>query len=218
MRMLTIALLWGCGIDPFETPSAYDQQQYLCDDLDALQEAAITCRDEPPDGAEPCQGYISFQGTIQLVNLRVDTTLERGRVVLAEEPDTAQDTDSDGQLFLSRVEMSGAAPYFHFDVAISSIGTPWDEQHGHWPLTFGSPDPETAFVFDDGVGAVQWYIRAGSDSALLSSNDGSGTITVDDLADDRVDLRFVGGLGPSVDKLDACAVVFPPSLEIVPIP
>jgi hypothetical protein len=209
MRIPTMALLCaGCGIDPFETPSAYDQQHFLCEDFDALRAAADECR----KAAEPCEGYISFQGQIQRVNLRVDTTLERGVVHLAEKTVPADDTGTQDIDVLSRVEMSGAAPYFHFDVAVSSIGTEWPAVgHGtHDTLDFGAPDPDKALDFGDGVGAVQWYIRAGSDTAMLTSNDErKGFIVVYYLSEDQVELRFAGGLGPVDDTLDACAIVFP---------
>ena len=210
MRMLTTTFLCGCAIEPFETPSAYDQQRYLCDDRESLQAAADACRKEP----EPCSGYISFQGRIQLVQLRVDTTLERGMVHLVDEK--LEDTGAGPQevVSLSRVELSGAAPYFHFDVAISSIGTDWPEYpHGTRTddeLTFGTPDPETALVLDDEIGAVQWYIRAGSDTAMLSSNpDTKSVILVTYLSETQVDLEFAGGFGPVNDTLAACAIVFP---------
>jgi hypothetical protein len=77
---------------------------------------------------------------------------------------------------------------------------------------------------DDPFGAVQWSIRAGSDSAMLSSNnpdpkhppDDPGNITVTYVSADRVDLQFAGPIGPAGDTLDACAIVFPPSIDRVP--
>jgi hypothetical protein len=213
MRLLTITLLCGCGIDPFETPSAYDQQRYLCEDLDLLQDAADACLDMPAE--ENCTGVISFKGEIQLVPIRVDTTLQRSIVRVAQ-------SKTDGREYLSRVEISGAAPYFHFDTAISSIGTPWPDGPTPDELTFDTPLPKKALDFEDGHGAVQWYIRAGSDTAMLSSkspDDGSGTITVSDISSERVDLQFVGDIGPAGDTIDACAIVFPQGgVEIVPIP
>ena len=213
MRLLMTALLVGCGIDPFETPSAYDKQQYLCGEEhhDELQAAADACREEP----EPCKGYISFKGQIQLVQLSVDTTLERGIVHLV---DTEGDTGKVVQL--SRVDLSGAAPYFHFDVTISSIGTDWPEYpHGTRPndkLAFGDPDSETTPDLGDDFGTVQWYIRAGSDTAMLSGNpETESVILVTYLSETQVDLDFAGGLGPVDDALDACAIVFP---EPAPVP
>ena len=216
MRMLTTALLCGCGIDPFETPSAYDGQRYLCDDLDLLEEAADDCLAMPEE--ENCRGVISFEGRVQLVQIRVDTTLQRSIVRVA---------DNGTDRFLSRVEISGAAPYFHFDTAISSIGTPWHdeptEKDPPYALVFDTPSPDTALDFTDGFGAVQWYIRAGSDTAMLSSPSNPdadpdiGTITVTYVSLQRVDLQFAGSIGPAGDHLDACAIVFPQSVEIVPI-
>jgi hypothetical protein len=210
MRTLWTALLCGCGIEPFETPSAYDQQRYLCEEPELLEDAANACREE----REPCAGFISFQGQIQRVQLRVDTQLQRGivRVTQSGGAHPAQN--------LSRVELSGAAPYFHFDVAISSIGAPWSDQptSPDFTLTYDTPSPATALDFDDGFGAVQWYIRAGSDTAMLTSNPKKGTIDVALVSEERVDLAFEGGLGPVDDTLDACAIVFPESIDIVPIP
>jgi|KBSSwiStaDraftv2_1062776.scaffolds.fasta_scaffold366419_3 hypothetical protein len=216
MRMLAIAFLSGCGIDPFETPSAYDQQQYLCDDdHQVLQDKADECHDEPADGVEPCKGYISFRGQIQLVQIHVDTTLERGIVQYVG------DVDAGEVVQLSRVDLSGAAPYFHFDVTISSIGTDWPEYpHGtrpdDKPLTFGDPESKTDLNLEDGHGAVQWYIRAGSDTAMLTGNPATESVILPTfLSPTQVDLDFAGGLGPVDDYLDACAIVFP---EPPPIP
>ena len=215
MKKLWTALLCGCGIEPFETPSAYDQQRYLCEELDLLEESALACLEED----ESCRGFISFQGQIQRVQLRVDTELQRGIVRVVE--------DDDGVQHLSRVELSGAAPYFHFDVAVSSIGAPWPEEatDTHFTVDFDTPSPDTAWAldFDDGLGGVQWYIRAGSDTAMLTSNpddptteeNEGGTIGVSHLSDDRVDLRFGGSIGPVDDSLNACAIVFPERIEIV---
>jgi hypothetical protein len=213
MPLLMTALFWGCGIDPFETPSAYDKQQYLCDsDHQVLQDAADACRDDPPDGQEPCKGYISFKGEIQLVHLSVDTTLERGIVEWDYTGDVVQ---------LSRIDLSGAAPYFHFDVAISSIGTDWPAypvgmRVHDTPLSFGPPDPATELDLDDEFAAVQWYIRAGSDEAMLSGNPETKSVVLPTfLSEDQVDLDFAGGVGAVSDYLDACAIVFP---EPAPIP
>lgn len=208
MRVLTTALLCGCSIEPFETPSAYDAQRYLCDDLDLLDEEADACLEMPAE--ENCTGVISFQGQVQRVPIRVDTTLQRSLVHVAE--------NTDGQQFLSRVEISGAAPYFHFDVAISSLGTDWPQHPTgtHDALTFETPNPETALELDDAFGAVQWYIRAGTDTATLPSNsDPGGVILVTYLSDERVELRFAGGLGPADDTLSACVIAFPQSVDIV---
>ena len=209
MRMLTIALLCGCGIDPFETPSAYDQQRYLCDDeeldhLEDLEQQADACLAMPEE--DNCTGVISFQGQVQQVQIRVDTMLQRSIVRMAQKG---------GDEVLSRVEISGAAPYFHFDTAISSIGAPWPDPQGETDFTvsFDSPEPDEAPKLEDGFGAVQWYIRAGSDTAMLTSNDheqvpDGGTIHVSFLSDDRVDLWFGGRIGPAGDELHACAIVF----------
>jgi hypothetical protein len=217
MKKLWTALLCGCGIEPFETPSAYAQQQYLCDPegLDVLEDAANACREEP----EPCSGYISFRGEIQRVRLTVDTEIQRSLVRVAQ---------SEGARNLSRVELSASAPYFHFDATLSSLGTPWPDEPSatHWPLEFEAPSPETALIFDDGFGAVQWYIRAGSDTAMLTSNrddesteeDEGGIIGVGFVGDERVDLRFAGSIGPAGDALAACAIVFPDAVETVPVP
>jgi hypothetical protein len=57
---------------------------------------------------------------------------------------------------------------------------------------------------------VQWYIRAGSDEALLTGNpDAKSNILVTYLSVTQVDLEFSGGLGPANDALSACAIVFP---------
>jgi hypothetical protein len=210
MKKLWTALLSGCAIEPFETPSAYDGQRYLCDDPDLveLREEADKCRDEQEP---PCNGYISFKGDIQRVkDLRVDTTLERSEVRVAVQQ--SEDTGVPPTRNLSRVELSGAAPYFHFDVAVSSIGTPWPDQptKGVWP-PLGVTDPNEALNFGDKLGAVQWYIRAGSDTALLPSapapNDGA--IGVYYMSDERVDLKFSAELGLAGDRLEACAVAYP---------
>jgi hypothetical protein len=211
-------LFCGCAIEPFETPSAYDKHDYLCgtsEGLDRLEEAADDCRQDP----EPCRGYISFQGQVQRVQqLRVDTTLERSivRVAVQESEDSGEPPAQN----LSRVELSGAAPYFHFDVAVSSIGTPWSEGSTHWMLDVVAPDPKTALNFGDGDGAVQWYIRAGSDTALFPSvADGKGAIGVTFLSNERVDLRFSSNIGPAGDRLDACAIAFPEGgVDFVSIP
>jgi len=81
---------------------------------------------------------------------------------------------------------------------------------------FGAPDPDKALDFDDGVGAVQWYIRAGSDTAMLTGNPATESVILPTfLSPTQVDLDFAGGLGPVDDYLDACAIVFP---EPPPIP
>jgi hypothetical protein len=205
-RTLLAALLGGCGIDPFETPSAYDQQRFLCDDPKALEEAALAC--EPPD----CAGIVSFQGQVQRVQIRVDTELQHSVVRVAQGAQAVQN--------LSRVELVGDAPYFHFDAIVSSIGTPWPEEPTatHWEVAFGEPSEETATDFSDGIGAVEWDILAGTDSALLTSNPDAGLINVSFVSEQRVDLRFAGGVGPVDDTLDACAVVFPDVVELVPVP
>ncbi len=208
MRTLWTALLCGCGIDPFETPSAYDQQRYLCDEPELLEAAATECQ-----AKQECPGgFMSFQGQIQRVPIRVDSNLQRSLVRVAQ--------GAQGVRSLSRVELSGTAPYFHFDVSVSSIGTPWPDEptETDWEVVFGAPSEETATDFDDGVGAVQWYILAGSDTAMLASNPDAGTIHVSFVSDERVDLQFAGGIGPVDDTLDACAIAFPERVEIVPVP
>src|SRR5204863_7791877 len=121
---------------------------------------------------------------------------------------------------LKSVVMSGAAPYFHFDAAISSIGAPLGEKLDYF-VYFDKPDSKNAADLGDDRGAVQFYIRAGSDTAMLSSDwydphaahhsdepVNAPTITVTEVSGDRVELQFGGPIGPPGDNLYACAIVF----------
>jgi hypothetical protein len=202
----TALLFGGCGIEPFETPSAYDQQRYLCAEPDLLEAEVTDCQAEPE-----CAGVASFQGQVQRAAVRVDAMLQRSAVRLAQAGHDAP--------VLSRVELSGSALYFHFDVVVSGIGTPWSDEpeETEWELVYGTASAATANNFDDRVGAVEWDIRAGTDSVVLTSVADAGTIDVSFISDRRVDLQFAGRVGPVDDVLDACAVVFPDRVEIVPV-
>jgi hypothetical protein len=143
------------------------------------------------------------------VHITVDTTLERGIVHM-----------DPGLGVLSGVAMSGAAPYFHFDIAVSSIGAPLGKKLDY-AVYYDDPNSENAATSatigarcsstsapasDTAMLSTDWYDPHASHDSEEPQND--STITVTEVSGDRVDLQFGGPIGPVGDNLYACAIVF----------
>jgi hypothetical protein len=198
-------LLSGCGIVPFETPTAYDAQRYLCDDPVQLDANAQICDDDPL-----CNGLFDFQGTIQGVPLVVGSRVERNIVQVSQ--------TASGEQLLSRVRVTGLSPYFRYELDLASLGAEWTEKGAvsEFEVVFGTDTKE--LDLDDGAGSLEWAFAAGTDSATLEGLEDQGTISVPYVSEARIDLRFAGSIGSHTDEVEGCLVVYPERIEIVPVP
>ena len=104
-------LLTGC-IDQFKTPSAYQDQRYLCgpDSAADFQALADTCKVN-----QKCFGAFSMQGRLQGEPLTVATTLADVSFTVVR-PSGMQEESLDW------VRLSGASPYFSFVFHMKSVG------------------------------------------------------------------------------------------------
>ncbi|MBW2254248.1 MAG: hypothetical protein JRI25_06570 [Deltaproteobacteria bacterium] len=190
-----LALTVGC-LQPFETPSAYEDQRYLCanDSVDALWEEVDNC------GALPtCGGVASFTGTLEGQPVTVESHLDASAVRLVAQGEARM---------LDGVDLGGNGPYFRFVFAFESIGGDWDVA-ADTPRTLGYTGAAGSLEshLDDTWVEAFLQLSAAGDSKDLAGTDGE--LVVEEQAPTYVHLSFSGVYGQQEDHIEGCIHVLP---------
>ncbi|MBW1877652.1 MAG: hypothetical protein JRI25_14740 [Deltaproteobacteria bacterium] len=190
-----LALTVGC-LQPFETPSAYEDQRYLCanDNADALWEEVDHC-----SAAPTCGGVASFTGTLGGQPVTVESHLDSSMVRLV--------TLGEARM-LDGVDLGGSGPYFQFVFGFESIGGDWDVAVDA-PRTFGYAGAAGSLEshLDDTWVEASLRLSAAGDSTDLAGTDGE--LIVEEQAPTYVHLSFSGVYGNPEDLVEGCIHVLP---------
>jgi len=132
-HVVAAVLLGGC-VSPVDITTAYDSEVYLCDDDAAYAARVAECRAVRDAGGD-CSGVLSFEGTIDGVEVVVDTDLN--------EVTSSSLRFLDLSLARDNLDLYGDSPYFSFRISIASLGGPDSRTDGEVVQSFGrSPDCE----------------------------------------------------------------------------
>lgn len=205
--LIAAAVAFSLGtacVQPFDAPSAYSTQRFLCDPQNAqvyAQEVADCRQQLKADGG--CAGVLSFKGTLGDRPVVVESMLHDSRLSVLPQ-------DGSQAPLIDEVEVHGKSPYFAYDAKFRSMGGALATDGGTRALTFNSdpnslPDP----LQDD---KVLFQLRiSGADSFTYVGRPGSATIEEQSPAD--IIGSFSGSFGPSPNHLDGCFHIFPEKIQ-----
>lgn len=194
-----LGLSLGC-IEPFETPSEYDEQRFLCS-----EELASTYQDLIDDCASDatCAGVLSFRGKLEGVPVTVES-LQSSTVFRRVRVPT-------GDLLLDRVDTFGASPYFNLGLQLKSIGGRADEEAPAREMTVDRGADSAAEPYADELLRMELRLTSGGESVDLTAEKG-GTVTISTQTPDELSGSFEGHFGSATDRVEGCFVLFPTSV------
>jgi len=181
------------GADPFDAPSAYESQPYLCPEPAAFAERLAACR-AAWTSDQSCAGLVSMQGVLEGVPLTV--TSEFSETTFTDEPVEASGTVRD------RIEGVGVSPYFQFTFRLLSIGGASDDGGGEREFSFASGAESRPDHLSDEVVAGSLRASNGSQSSNFIFRSGELTVTAQS-ANEEVGV-FHGEFEEPGDVLDGC--------------
>jgi hypothetical protein len=197
---VALALLTAGCVGSFSTPSAYQQQEYLCDAQHAsdFQALADSCA-----GGMRCAGVFSLTGSMQNTPLTFGGTLASAQYFVVQMPGaTTQQWD--------QAKMSGASPYFDFIFHVVSIGgTVGQGEMMTRTLSINSAATTAANSLADDQVQVGQLLEVGGASADLLALTNSGSVTVTVLSPGEARGTFHGQFGNTNDVVDGCFDMFP---------
>lgn len=194
--LIPVLLLAGC-IDRFETPAAYQSQRYLCAPENAASFMALVaeCLDDRAAGGD-CGGVLSFRGQLDGLPVIVESRLGSSRF------ETRLGA-------LGRVDLSGASPYYHFNMKLDSIGgllePPITTERS---LTLEPGAGELTLDLTDTLTDGSLQLSAGGRSLALPFLSG-GTVTVEQQSRTELHGRFQLTAGSPEDAIEGCFQAFP---------
>ena len=113
-RLLALTLLLSGGCGPLPLESAYDSQRDICGvDAEVFAELMEDCRARWEQDRS-CAGVLGFRGTLEGVEVTVESSLVQTRLVDLE--------TLAGPVVREGVGLLGRSPYFEFDLTFESIG------------------------------------------------------------------------------------------------
>jgi hypothetical protein len=211
-RRIPLALILfasGC-LGNFKTPSAYQEQRFLCDDAHAadFQALVASCRNNMN-----CTGAFSMQGTMQGEPLTVESKLTDSTFTLVQAAgSTVQKLD--------RVTLNGASPYFDFVFHLKSVGglvTAAGDMTQR-DLTINGGSTSLMNPLDDDQVDVGQLLEAAGASADEAGRTGTGTVSITYLSTTELQGTFHGSFGDPTDVVDGCFDAFPAETAVNPTP
>lgn len=164
LGLLLAALLQAC-VSPVDITTAYEEEVYLCDDDALYAERVAACLATREAGGD-CSGVLSFQGTIDEIDVVVDTELTRTEITTLRLADLSLQRDN--------VDLFGDAPYFSFVLLMAGVGGPDSREDGAVTADF-APSPECMDGTEDGT--VRFSMRVLAGGASQESDLTTGTVT-----------------------------------------
>jgi hypothetical protein len=208
LRLAPLLAASGC-LGSFHTPSAYQEQPYLCD---AAHAGDLGAKLEVCKATPGCGGVFSMTGSMQGQPLTVTSQLSGADYVIVEPPGMATQT-------LDQINITGESPYFVFIFHTKSMGG---------DLTMASTTPRTlafnggatglAMGLDDDQVDVGQLLEVSGASSEQHGQTASGQIVVNALSISELDATFSGAFGDPNDKVDGCFRELPLTLTINPAP
>lgn len=193
-------LVAGC-LSPVDITTAYQSEVYLCDDDEAYAARVADCLARREAGGE-CSGVFSFEGTIDGVDVVVDTDLAEVTINSVRFPDSSLGRDS--------MDLYGDSPYFSFRVSLSSLGDADSRPDGDVVQDFGrSPDCEDGILDNLCRFSIRVIAGGGSSDDELSM----GSITISRQTPDENIARFEGTFRDGA-PLRGCFTAFTDSAEV----
>lgn len=125
------------------------------------------CRAVNDEGGH-CSGVLSFEGTIDAVDVVVDTDLTQ--------VDTTTNRLPDLSLQRNDLDLYGDSPYFSFRMLMAGVGGPDTRADGPVTVDF-APSPDCEDGSEDGIVRFSLRIIAGGGSQEADLTTGSLTIT-----------------------------------------
>lgn len=198
--LLATALLLGAGcIEPFETPSEYDSQRFLCDEAhqEAWEDLVSSCADD-----DACGGVVSFKGKLEGVPVVVEST----------QPTTAfrrvRRAEGDA-VVLDRIDSFGASPYFEFGIKMKSVGGDAEsEAPAAREMSVDSAAERREDAFDDDVLTFDLRLTSGGESVDLTGLKG-GTVKITAQGPEELQATFATSFGAEADRVEGCFALFP---------
>lgn len=166
LGLFAAALLQAC-VSPVDITTAYDEETYLCDDPALYAERVAACRAINADGGS-CSGVLSFEGTIDTVDVVVDTELTRVDSTTLRLADLSLQRDN--------VDLAGDAPYFSFIFLMAGVGGPDTREDGPVTADF-APSPDCMDGTEDGIVRFSMRVLAAGASQEADLTMGSVTFT-----------------------------------------
>jgi pimeloyl-ACP methyl ester carboxylesterase len=191
VRALCLAL-GGCV--PFVAPSGYEGTLYACDRPDLWDALIASC-------TSPCPGVASLEGQAEGEPFVVASALEAAALYPAE---------LEGELRLDRLEVSGASPYFTYDLLAHSVGPTLPDAQ---PQTLGF-DPEAALQPEhllDGQAALELRMTVPHRTLAREAAPGSGALEVD-ARQGTITLSFEGSFQD--EPIRGCVAVLAPEIRV----
>ena len=191
-----IAPVVGCVV-PFDTPSEYENQRYLCapEHADAFARIVDECRaglaDE--DAIERCAGAWSLTGVLGGYDVTIESTLASSTFALTEE---------DGTRVIESIDASGPTPYFTLSVQVESIGGAEIAESRELLLDRRADVLPDALA--DANTSLELRLSGGGDSENLVGETGSGAITVSSQSLTEIQGSFEGAFGDDGEPLQGC--------------
>ncbi len=201
-RFLPCALaslaLTAC-IEPFETPSAYTDQRYLCDDAfkEEWEAARAECIDENHSEGE-CGGIISFDGILEGRPVTIETKF-RSTVIW-------EATVGDATL-ISDTKSDGKTPYFDLSVKAKSFGVSVDEPFDEATFDLNSNAENLDDPLADNKISFDLRLNTGGESIELQGRSGSGHVRLSRPEDGVLDATFEGEFGEPGNRITGCLVL-----------
>jgi len=160
--LIVLSITCGCA-EPFDTPSAYEGQQYVCDN-DAFDERLALCRTRWT-ADRSCAGITSMTGILQGQPLTVTSELSEATFldVLVK----------NGAALRTEVTGIGRSPYFQFSMRYRSIGGEASNGGTTRTLTLVTNASSQVDELMDTKVAGDLRLNNGSDSSNISFKAGS---------------------------------------------
>lgn len=196
--MLSWALcapLLGCTGNPFETPSAFESQEYVCESGDLrLPYLVEECEAMNADG-QRCGGVFSLRGEVGLTPLTATLILDETSFGVVRKADVA---------YFDRADAVGDMPYAEVALKIKSLGGPaqtevFDERR-RLEYGFGTSDDE----FEDATASLALRFSTPAESESLESQAGSGELLIAEQSLDRLVGSFEASIGDSANEVEGC--------------
>ena len=197
----------GC-LGKFQTPSAYSEQRFLCDEPHSadFQNLVDGCR---VDGH--CFGAFSMRGSLQNEPLTVESQLSDAAFGVVQPSGASEQS-------LDRVQMSGTSPYFQFVFHIKSVGgvvsSTADGTQRTLELNSGAARMTNPLV-DDLVDVGQFLEVGGASSDQAGMN---GSVVITSLSATELRGTFHGSFGSPTDVVDGCFAALPSITTVNPTP
>jgi hypothetical protein len=205
--MLGLLAAGGC-LGDFQTPSAYQSQQFYCDDDHAAAFEALATPCKAMDST--CSGAFSMKGTMQTEPFTVGTTLDAATVTLVR-------ADATAPSYWDIIRMTGSAPYFQFVFHLKSVGG---------DVSMDMPKEVTIHAgagvlpnsLNDDQTEVGQTLQVGGENAEQPGLTDSGIVDFTVLSPTEIRGTFHGSFGGMPDIVDGCFLMYPDQTLVNPLP